>query len=180
MKSPSVLPIVVPLLARHRPRILRHFLALSREDRMLRFGHAPSDEALVQFVAELDFAQDRLFGLAKPRGALLALAHLAVRANAPGRVELGLSVLARARGKGLGSRLFQLALQVCRAAEVQTLYMHCLATNQTMLHIAQKAGMLIVREHGEADAWLQFPPPLPGGISGKISSMQCDSRRLLS
>jgi hypothetical protein len=44
------------------------------------------------------------------------------------------------------------------------LYMQCLSSNQTMMHIAKKAGMEIKREYGEADAYLQIPPPSPGTL----------------
>lgn len=151
---------------RQRGRILRHFLALSESDRILRFGNAINDTAIAHYVDQIDMQQDVLFGLALPHGQLLAVAHLAVRHPvqidapqyaAPARAELGLSVLARARGKGYGSRLFELVIDHCRGAEIASLYMHCLSSNQTMLHIAKKAGMAIVRDHGEADAYLQFP-----------------------
>ena len=42
--------------------------------------------------------------------------------------------------------------------------MHCLSSNQTMMHIAKKAGMEIQREYGEADAYLRLPPPSPGTV----------------
>jgi hypothetical protein len=32
------------------------------------------------------------------------------------------------------------------------------------MHISKKAGMQIKREHGEADAYLQLPPPNPGSV----------------
>ena len=46
--------------------------------------------------------------------------------------------------------------------DVDTLYMQCLSSNQTMMHIAKKAGMEIHREYGEADAYLRLPPPESG------------------
>jgi hypothetical protein len=42
--------------------------------------------------------------------------------------------------------------------------MHCLSSNQTMMHIAKKAGMEIQREYGEADAYLRLLPPSPGTV----------------
>ena len=42
--------------------------------------------------------------------------------------------------------------------------MHCLSSNQTMMHIAKKAGMEIEREYGEADAHLRLLPPSPGTV----------------
>ncbi len=155
--------------SRQRQRILRHFLALSPEDRMLRFGHVLTDEVIERQVAALDFRRDRLFGLVRGR-TLVALAHLALRcqdAQHQPEAELGLSVLASARTQGLGSRLFTRALQECRELGVRSLFMHFLASNQTMLHIARKAGMQIVHDHGEADAWLMLPQT-PHGLPASL------------
>ena len=60
--------------------------------------------------------------------------------------------------------MFERAAIHCRNADVDTLYMHCLSSNQTMMHIAKKAGMQIERERGEADAYLRLPPPSPATI----------------
>ncbi len=154
---------IILLGSRQRGRILRHFFALSSEDRMLRFGHVLSDPALLAHVQALDFKRDILFGVVRGRS-LLALAHLALPPQQGRRqeAELGLSVLAQARGHGLGSRLFARALHECRQAGVNLLFMHCLASNHAMLHIAKKAGMDIVQQYGEADARMKLPalPPL--------------------
>lgn len=167
---------VLQLGPKQKGRILRHFLALSEQDRILRFGSISSDAVLAQYVESIDFQQDIFLAVAPTRGPMLALAHLALRQKrridalqymAPPTAELGLSVLKKARGMGLGSRLFEMALDHCRLSGVASLYMHCLASNQTMLHIAQKAGMQIMRDHGEADAYLQFPLPLSEPISAR-------------
>ncbi len=168
MKTKSVDLVVQALSNRHKGRILRHFLSLSDADRSLRFGNALSDEALADYVAKLDFRQDALFGLSKIRGPLLALAHLALGQTEPGRqvqAELGLSVLANARGQGLGSRLFKHALDYCLKLKIDAFYMHCLANNQTMLHIAKKAGMEIISQQGESDAYLQLQQAQPRCIA---------------
>ncbi|MDB5772630.1 MAG: family N-acetyltransferase, partial [Burkholderia sp.] len=75
--------------------------------------------------------------------------------------EFGASVSASARGRGIGSKLFERAAIHCRNEDVDTLYIHCLASNQTMIHIAKKAGMEIHRDYGEADAYLTLPPANP-------------------
>ena len=49
-------------------------------------------------------------------------------------------------------------------SDVDTLYMHCLSSNQTMMHIAKKAGMAIQRDHGEADAYLKVLPANPSSV----------------
>jgi hypothetical protein len=52
----------------------------------------------------------------------------------------------------VGTRLFERAAIHCRNSDVDTLYMQRLASNRTMMHIAQKAGMEIRRERDEANA----------------------------
>jgi RimJ/RimL family protein N-acetyltransferase len=78
--------------------------------------------------------------------------------------EFGVSVSASARGQGVGTRLFERAAMHCRNSDVDTLYMQCLSSNRTMMHIAKKAGMEIKREYGEADAHLHLPPPSPSSV----------------
>jgi hypothetical protein len=67
-------------------------------------------------------------------------------------------VLESARGRGVGSRLFERAAIHSRNTQVSTLYMHCLSRNSTMMHIAKKSGMKIEYAYGEADAYLSLPP----------------------
>jgi GNAT superfamily N-acetyltransferase len=78
--------------------------------------------------------------------------------------EFGVSVSRSARGRGVGTRLFERASVHCRNSDIDTLYMQCLSSNKTMMHIAKKAGMEIQREYGEADAHLHLPPPSPGSV----------------
>jgi len=65
---------------------------------------------------------------------------------------------------GMGSRLFERAAIHCRNNDVDTLYMHCLSSNKTMMHIAKKAGMEIHRDYGEADAYLKLLPADPASM----------------
>jgi hypothetical protein len=60
--------------------------------------------------------------------------------------------------------MFERAAIHCRNSDVDTLYMQCLSSNRTMMHIAKKAGMEIHREYGEADAHLHLPPPSPSSV----------------
>ncbi|MEO8408882.1 MAG: GNAT family N-acetyltransferase, partial [Oxalobacteraceae bacterium] len=154
---------VKELAERDRHRILRHFLALDDDDRTLRFGMRLNDELITQYVNQLDFSRDTIFGVYDSKFKLIGAGHLAfaprdaypdsVSATLKDRVaEFGVSVSASARGLGVGSKLFERAAIHCRNADVDTLYMHCLSSNQVMIHIAKKAGMEIHRDHGEADA----------------------------
>jgi len=174
---PTVL--VKELSERDRRRILRHFLALDSNDRLLRFGSMIPDEQIQAYVARIDFRRDIVFGVVNRVFQLVGVGHLAFAAADKGKptqkarvAEFGVSVSASARGQGVGSRLFQRAAIHCRNADVDTLYMQCLTSNQTMMHIARKAGMEIKREYGEADAYLQLPPPSPGSVMAEALEEQ--------
>jgi hypothetical protein len=65
---------------------------------------------------------------------------------------------------GIGSKLFERAALHCRNADVDTLYVRNLSSNQTMMHIANKAGMEIHHEFGAADAYLKLGPADSSGI----------------
>jgi len=160
---------------RDRRRVLRHFLALDDSDRLLRFGTVLPDDSIRAYVGKLDFSNDIVLGVLNRVFQLVGVGHLAFapkdaeparsQATAKERVaEFGVSVSKSARGQGVGSRLFERAAIACRNADVDTLYMQCLSSNKTMMHIAKKAGMQIKREHGEADAYLHLPPPSPGSV----------------
>lgn len=169
-------PVLVKQLAeRDRRRMLKHFLALDDSDRLLRFGSILPDEQVQAYVARIDFSRDVVYGVYNRVFKLVAVGHLAFSpkekipaggaSTTKDRVaEFGVSVSASARGLGIGSKMFERAAIHCRNSDVDTLYMHCLSSNQTMMHIAKKAGMEIQRERGEADAYLRLLPPDPASM----------------
>jgi RimJ/RimL family protein N-acetyltransferase len=175
MKHKGQAVLVKSLAERDRRRVLRHFLGLDRDDRLLRFGSVLPDAQVEAYVAKLDFTKDILFGVYNRVFKLVGVGHLAFasRDAHPDSVqytdkekvaEFGISVSKSARGQGIGTRLFERAAIHCRNSDVDTLYMQCLSSNRTMMHIAKKAGMEIRREYGEADAHLHLPPPSPGSV----------------
>ena len=161
--------IVKQLQERDRRRMLKHFMDLDDSDRLLRFGTVLPDEQLIKYVNKIDFSRDVVLGVYNNVFKLVAVGHLAFAPKTDvtdkERVaEFGVSVSKSARGLGIGSRLFERAAMHCRNQDVDTLYMQCLSSNRVMMHIAKKAGMQIKREYGEADAYLQLPPPNPGSV----------------
>jgi GNAT superfamily N-acetyltransferase len=164
--------LVKELGERDRRRMLRHFMGLDDSDRLLRFGTVLPDEQLQAYVARIDFGRDIVLGVYNSLFQLVGVGHLAFaprgqesKATTKERVaEFGVSVSKSARGQGVGSRLFERAAIHCRNSDIDTLYMQCLSSNRTMMHIAKKAGMQIRREYGEADAYLQLAPPSPGSV----------------
>jgi GNAT superfamily N-acetyltransferase len=173
--KPRPTVLVKQLEERDRRRMLKHFLGLDDSDRLLRFGTVLPNEQVEAYVNRIDFSRDTVYGVYNRVFRLVAVGHLAFAPKetvAQGKVttdkdkvaEFGVSVSRSARGLGMGSKLFERAAIHCRNADVDTLYMHFLSSNATMIHIAKKAGMEIQRDHGEADAYLRLLPPNPASM----------------
>ncbi|MGH8796664.1 MAG: GNAT family N-acetyltransferase [Caldimonas sp.] len=148
---------------RHRERILAHLLALDAHSRYLRFGYPATDQHLSKYVDRLDFDRDEIFGIFNRRLVLIAMAHLAnplepTAAGQPAMAEFGVSVLAQARRRGFGRRLFEHAMLHARNRGVSALFIHALSENTAMLKIARDAGARVRREGSETEAWLELPP----------------------
>lgn len=150
---------------RARAALLQHFLALSPEDRRLRFGSTLSGELIAQYAERIDFDHDAAFGVHDDSLHLVGVAHVAFVDD---YAELGLSVLPGHRGHGVGGALFERGAAHARNRSVPRLYMHCLNENAAVVHIARKFGMRIVAEAGEADAHLELPPASPGSIADEF------------
>jgi GNAT superfamily N-acetyltransferase len=155
------------LHTRHRDRIARHLLDLSERDRYLRFGYPASDERIEQYVRDLDFERDEIFGIFNRRLELVAMVHLAyaegevltgVSGDHQLMAEFAVSVSRSARGRGYGARLFAHAEMHARNRHVTRLFIHALSENTPMLRIAKRAGATVVRDGGESEAWLQLQP----------------------
>src|SRR4051812_21577757 len=155
--------VVVPIRSLgpgHRDRIARHLLALGADDRYLRFGYTATDEQVLRYVQGLDFEHDDIFGIYNRKLELIAMAHLAYSRDpqASRCAEFGVSVLAKARGRGYGHRLFERAAVHARNEGVDLLFIHALSENKAMLKIARSAGATLERFGSETEAHLRLPP----------------------
>ena len=147
---------------RQREHVASHLLALSPEDRFLRFGFQASDAQIAQYVDALDFERDDIFGIFNRRLELIALAHLANASQADAAAggkesEFGVSVLARYRGRGFGKRLFARAALHARNHGVDTLLIHALSQNRPMLGIIRDAGAVVRLDGSETTSRLSLP-----------------------
>jgi len=138
-----------------RPALATHFLALGAEDRRLRFGASISDDGLRDYVARIDFERDGLFAVQGEQLQVIAAVHIATTGHA---AELGLSVLPDVRGRGYGDALFRRAVTFLRNRGVREVFVHCLAENGAMMHLARKNGMGVTHSAGETDARLALDP----------------------
>ena len=148
-----------------RSLLTTHFLTLPAEDRRLRFGASLSAEAIAAYVDGIDFERDAVFGVFDDSLASVGVAHVAF---GDGVAELGLSVLPSQRGRGAGGALFARAVAHARNRSVPTVFMHCLAENTAMMHIARKSGMQIIYAAGDVDAHLALSPASAASITGEF------------
>ena len=165
--KPYLAGLVVPvreLHAGHRDEILRHLLLLNEEDRRLRFGTQTPDEVIHHYVEGLDFNKDTVFGSFDSQLNLIGMAHLAYLPKTKGQpqsAEFGVSVLPDGRGQGIGTALLARASVHSRNTRIETLFVHCLANNRAMMHLAQKVAcelnMLTVMQTLTSNYPLQIP-----------------------
>ncbi|MEN9544317.1 MAG: hypothetical protein RLZZ598_1150, partial [Pseudomonadota bacterium] len=90
----------------------------------------------------------------------------------PTMAEFGVSVLASARGRSYGSRLFDHAVMHARNRGIDRLYIHALSENHAMLRIARNAGAQVKRDGGESQAWLHLEPDTLGSQVGAMVEAQ--------
>ena len=163
------------LHAGYRAEILNHLLQLNDEDRRLRFGTQTPDEVISHYVEHLDFNKDNVFGVFDDDLRLIGMAHLAYLPETKGQAraaEFGVSVLPEGRSQGLGTALLQRSAVHSRNTRIETLYVHCLANNKAMMHLAQKAGMRVEYAYGDADAYLKLSPASPATIVEEAANEQ--------
>ena len=158
--APSVMVPIRSIGPRHVGRITAHLLALEPRDRYLRFGYSANDEQISRYAAGLNFERDEIFGIYNRKLELIAMAHLAFSTDPEltSCAEFGVSVLAHARGRGYGARLFDRAAMHSRNEGVQMMFIHALSENTAMLTIARKAGAKVERDGSESEAYLKLRP----------------------
>lgn len=161
----SIPALVRELSPADRTALERHFLALEREDRRLRFGIPLSDVAVRAYVARIDFERDALFGAHDDDLRLLGAAHVARGGQ---HAELGVSVLAAHRNQGIGRALLERACLRARNWGVRELFMHCLRENAAMMRLARRRNMTIVTQAGETDAFLALAPADAASYFGEV------------
>jgi RimJ/RimL family protein N-acetyltransferase len=149
--------------------LLRHYLQLPPADRRLRFGASLSPEAVAEFVRGIDFIRHGVFAVHDRDLAITGVAHIGVNDDA---AELGLSVLPTHRGAGAGSALVERAILYARNRFLSRLYMHCLAENAPIMRIARRFGMHIATASGNAESFLELPPPSPASIAAEVVTEQ--------
>ena len=71
---------------------------------------------------------------------IIGAAHLA---REDGHAQLGISVLPRSRGQGIGGALLERCAARARNWGMRVMFMNCLVENAAMMHLARKQGLKI-------------------------------------
>jgi RimJ/RimL family protein N-acetyltransferase len=145
-----------------------HFAQLDTRDLRLRFGRTPDAEWLRLYVDGIDFGRDTVLGV-RDADRLAGVTHLALF---EGAAELGLSVAPSDRRLGIASAMFDRGVLHARNRGVVELFMHCLSENRAMRRIARKAGMRILVEGTDTDAWIELPPATPYTLGQELMAQQ--------
>jgi GNAT superfamily N-acetyltransferase len=146
---------VKQLFGGERRKLKAHFLALPPEDIYLRFGNALNAAAVADYVEYLDLERDAVFGVYGDKLELIGVAHLAPRGEA---AELGISVLRGHRGQGVGAAIFNRAIAHARNLNLTSLFVHFLAENLVMRHLARKLGLISVTQGTDSEASIALAP----------------------
>lgn len=153
------------LYAHERPLYAEHLKRLSENDRRLRFARAGvSDGWIDGYVAAI--AEDDLILAALERDRVAGAAHVALSGAL---AEVGVSVDSDHRTGGIGSDLLREAVTFARNRRAEKLYTLCLSENRSMMALARRTGMAVHYEGGEAEAFLDLPPPDPLTVGQEVS-----------
>jgi GNAT superfamily N-acetyltransferase len=154
----TIVPLTLRLNSEDRRELLAHFLSLDAEDRRLRFGASIADIVVREYVARLQFGRDGLFAVRDAHGRVIAAVHVAIT---EGSAELGLSVDPEHRSRGNGGALFARAVDFLRNRGVREVFVHCLAENAAMRHLAVRHGMRLSSHGSESEGRLTLLPATP-------------------
>jgi GNAT superfamily N-acetyltransferase len=150
-------PVLIAQLGpAHRGLINAHLLALSAEDRRLRFGHAISDASIARYVRNLRFVRDAAFGAFDDTNRLLGFGHLAFGSDG---AEFAISVDQSARAQGIGLALLKRASVHARNRGCELLAMLYMTENASLASLARRAGMQIACDPIECRAYIGLKPP---------------------
>ncbi len=156
----SQLPIL-HLPASQRDTFADSLLQLDTDDRLLRFGHAISDEQIHRYVDTIDWDRDVVLAVLDRSTKLQAGAHIAFTGTEDGgrEAEFGVHVVATARRSGLGRRLFQEAQLVARNRGATALLVNAASSNLAMQHIVRQSAATTQRDGPDTSSRLELAAP---------------------
>jgi GNAT superfamily N-acetyltransferase len=168
----------------HFHDLASHFLALTAGDRFLRFGWVLTDVDIVAYVESLFRSIGNVFVVVEPAPDISGAVHLEF---GNGGAELGLSVSAWARGKGIGALLLERAGLLASARGVRTLFVRNLNFNTALQRLALRLDMSIACAPTARSTRLELPAngasaprrdPFAGALTLADHSLRSDWRHV--
>jgi predicted Fe-S protein YdhL (DUF1289 family) len=145
------------------PRVAAHFASLEKDALRARFGHPTSPEAVSRWLDTLDWDITVLWGIGgEASGRATPYQAVAILdMDAEARLEVGLSVLAPFRNKGLGSRLLEATLAMGhRVLPAGTLVLHIAPEAHPLRHLVTRHGGTLNTVQGETTGLFTWSPPV--------------------
>lgn len=130
------------LASTHRNALSAHLLCLSAEDRYERFDANLRNEALPQWIAGIDWQQQRWWGAWFPQTRVLVGSLQLVPTPEPGTWDIGLTVIEGLRRQGIGTML--LATAMAHMPALRHLTGHC--GHPAITAIGERLGFETVAE----------------------------------
>ena len=136
----------------------QHLKNLSTEDRYTRFCYAIRDEQIDQLILKILYnQQDHHLFTATVDNVVVGFGHLAREGN---DWEFAVSVDSKYQGQGIANKLLGFIIPWAQIHGVHNVYMHCIAQNQKIQHLARKHGLRTVdRDGGEITSRVELPTP---------------------
>ena len=158
--------LIRKLYAHERPLYADHLKRLPDNDRRLRFASACATGAWIEsYVAGIK--DDDLILAVVEDDKVVGAVHVAITGAV---AEIGISVDADHRTGGMGSELLAQAVTFARNRRAEKLYTLCLSENRSMVALARRSGMELHCEAGEAEAFLDLPPPDTLSVSQEVQT----------
>ena len=135
--------IIRPLRAVERELVRKFYLALSRDDRRMRFCSVASDETVNGYVDKLDFTRTSVLAAYDEHAEIIGLGELAPVADGG---EMAFAVRTDMRGRGVATCLMKRLLNRARTCGLHEVYVMFLPENTPMRKLALGARMSITTE----------------------------------
>lgn len=131
-----------------------HLKNLDSASKYLRFGYSITDAMIDDLCDKIDSDKDHhiLFCIEDDDLKFIAVGHIALE----NEMELALSVLSHAQGKGMGNALIRRCIFWCRTHGILKGCMVCLSSNAAIKHLCAKNGIRMTSEDGETLASVEF------------------------
>ncbi|HEY9102677.1 GNAT family N-acetyltransferase [Chitinimonas sp.] len=149
------------------PAMLEHLLGLGEADRTQRFNQSCGTAAIEHYVAGLEYDRDAHYGVWLPeRQRLIGLTHLAIDSQYR-FAEIGVSVDAGFRRRGVASRMLKRAILHACNHGVAEVVMYFLPYNTELIELARRQGMRLSVGNGEGIARLAAREPSVGSLAAE-------------